>query len=418
MGSARVVVVVGAGPAGLAAAVACREQDVCVRVLEQGLPHTNRRHDDPDHAATGVGGAGLFSDGKFSFYPSATNVWCLEPREDLERAYAWLTAQLHVAGLAVPPLPRERRPRLFASGDRFALKAYPSISVSLARRINLIEDLAQAIGPGLETGTQVVRMNARSDRVSTLILRDGEQDVVEGDAAVVATGRLGAAALSADLPACLTMFGRLEIGVRIEQPADKFFLRDVPLTDPKFILTDGERQYRTFCVCRAGEIVPIRCGGLLTLSGRSDGGRTQRSNAGFLLRITDADLAGELWADMLPRLVRLARPIAEPLEEFLTARDSAIAALFGARAAEGLRDGIQHLIRQFGAAALDEATLHAPALEGVLRYPKVDRSLRVGTLPLWVAGDACGRFRGLVAALLSGYVAGSRAAARVTTCRR
>jgi len=56
--------------------------------------------------------------------------------------------------------------------------------------------------------------------------------------------------------------------------------------------------------------------------------------------------------------------------------------------------------------ALDGATLVGPAIEGVGMYPLVSKDLGVSLPRVWVAGDAAGAFRGLTAAMISGYSAG------------
>lgn len=53
--------------------------------------------------------------------------------------------------------------------------------------------------------------------------------------------------------------------------------------------------------------------------------------------------------------------------------------------------------------------LIGPTLEGVGWYPKVDGDLRLLDAPAWVAGDACGLFRGIVASLISGHYAAAGA---------
>ena len=66
------VAVIGAGQAGLAAACALSCKEVDVTVYEAGQELSKRRHDIAVDLAAGIGGAGLFSDGKFSYYPSGT----------------------------------------------------------------------------------------------------------------------------------------------------------------------------------------------------------------------------------------------------------------------------------------------------------------------------------------------------------
>ena len=98
-------IVVGGGPAGVAAALACQERGISFVVLEMGVDLRARRRADPTDIASGVGGAGLFSDGKFSFYPSATKLWELEPEGDLHDAYRRVCEIVGDHGVAAPPFP-------------------------------------------------------------------------------------------------------------------------------------------------------------------------------------------------------------------------------------------------------------------------------------------------------------------------
>ena len=75
------VVVVGAGPAGLSVAHGLRGSGLKVLLVEEGRACIERDRDSQTDVPSGVGGAGLFSDGKFSFYPSATRLWTL-PRPE------------------------------------------------------------------------------------------------------------------------------------------------------------------------------------------------------------------------------------------------------------------------------------------------------------------------------------------------
>lgn len=49
-----------------------------VFVYDRGNPLLIWNHDKPCNLGEGIGGAGLFSDGKFSFYPSGTRLYQLE----------------------------------------------------------------------------------------------------------------------------------------------------------------------------------------------------------------------------------------------------------------------------------------------------------------------------------------------------
>ena len=68
--------IIGAGPAGLSFADGIRKLDknaICY-VIDMGKHISMRKHDNTNDLATGAGGAGFFSDGKFSFFPAGTNV--------------------------------------------------------------------------------------------------------------------------------------------------------------------------------------------------------------------------------------------------------------------------------------------------------------------------------------------------------
>src|SRR5262249_8022687 len=159
------------------------------------------------------------------------------------------------------------------------------------------------------------------------------------------------------------------------------------------------------CCCIDGEVIESYCDGLTTLSGRSDCDPTGRSNIGFNVRFREPAVALSL-AHLQGR-----RPFLLPLSAILEGT-ATLQAEMGACAAAALREGLHRLATFFpvlreGAAQLTAA---GPALEGVGAYPVTNASLALEGWPIYVAGDACGKFRGLVAALVSGAYAGEGAA--------
>src|SRR6266702_2647988 len=100
----------------------------------------------------------------------------------------------------------------------------------------------------------------------------------------------------------------------------------------------------------------------------------------------------------------------DPTSDSLPLTSSAIYTLLGPQVAEPLAEGLHRLVREFSHVSFENAVLYAPTLEGVGYYPQLDEELRMRPHPLWVAGDATGVFRGLTAALVSGYFVGLRAA--------
>lgn len=414
------VVVVGAGPAGLAAAAACCDHGLSVLVLERGPALDQRNRNQQDHIAAGVGGAGLFSDGKFSFYPSATRLWALSPSYQLQEAYGWFCSLVEKHGLSCPAFPLVNSSSDCFENSRmagaFVSKAYDSTYMPLEFRHRLINFMSKTPIYPLETMSGISSLTFSPDIVVVNTMGGSAEDAtttpqITARALILATGRLGPLFMQKHFPQSLLRFRRLEIGVRIEQSADQFFLQDAPTLDPKLISKSGtpDVQWRTFCCCRNGEVVTIRFDDLLAVSGRADGQPTGRSNVGFHVRITNPSLAELAWRLFYDRARLLREPITESLRDFLqnTPRNSSpLHQLFGEELSQHLDEGIRSLSSYIGADKLGESLLHGPAIEGVLLYPIVDDGLRLSKIPVWVAGDATGLFRGLTAAIVSGYFAG------------
>ena len=67
-------VIIGAGPAGLAFACGLMRRGIRdFLIVDMGKPVGEREHDAGGDLACGAGGAGLFSDGKLSFWTKLLN---------------------------------------------------------------------------------------------------------------------------------------------------------------------------------------------------------------------------------------------------------------------------------------------------------------------------------------------------------
>jgi hypothetical protein len=376
------VLVIGAGPAGLSAAAEFPGR--CL-LVEAGPEARARDRTSSIDLLSGVGGAGLFSDGKHSFFPSATALWTLPGVEPaFESAAGWLRR----FGVEAGPFPREAAAPL-AAGD-WREKKYPSIYVPLETRHRMIEDLwrgekisgARILGAGRSGNEILVDVGGRELRARSLI---------------VATGRWSPRELRPWLEAlgAAFVFRRLEWGVRLEAPAGEELFAQLPGVDGKLLLVEKDHELRTFCTCRQGEVVLGEAFGLRAFSGRADGPPSGRSNVGLLVRSADPALAAETWAHLAS-----AEPRSLPLSE----RDG-LKAIFGARGGALVIAAIESFLTRFPSPK--RITLHAPAIEGVGEYPADDGALELAP-GVMVAGDACGRFRGIVAALVSGRYAARR----------
>src|SRR5690349_16328525 len=86
------VLVIGAGPAGLSFGYSYGQLRKDFIIVDMGSSLDQRDRNDSFDCVAGLGGAGLFSDGKFSFFPSGTNIWKLTNQDLLQRAYGDLKA--------------------------------------------------------------------------------------------------------------------------------------------------------------------------------------------------------------------------------------------------------------------------------------------------------------------------------------
>jgi uncharacterized FAD-dependent dehydrogenase len=364
----------------------------------------------------GVGGSGLYSDGKFSFYPSASDLWRLPDYHALHDGYLWLAKILSSYGMNPPPLSKSfsDTPHVKERNGIF-LKKYASFYMSLDNRKRLISYFEGIVKNCLKVDTLVTKLLFNRERERWLVRTcsvHGDFVDISARAVIYTGGRTGPVdlfKLSSKIP---KIFRRLEMGVRIEQPSESFFLKEHPQLDPKLIFrTSADCEFRTFCCCREGEVVTLVSRGFKTVAGRGDCGPTGISNVGFNLRINDEDAGASAWRNLQQSFSTFSRslPIRERLSDFVNVErpnqpiaGSMIAKFFGSPVAQWLAQGLtefsNHLRLEHS-----KAVLVAPALEAVAYYPSIDENLRVLTLPMWIAGDSTGLFRGLTAALVSGH---------------
>lgn len=415
------VVVIGAGPAGLAAAAALGPTGSRTVVLDQGRPLHERDPAEPDDLTSGAGGAGLYSDGKFSFFPSATALWNLGPESALRTAYLAFAETLASLGIGTPGFPTmtDRNRHRTVARSEFK-KAYPSFYVSPEHRASLVESLQSRSGAEFRFGTKANRISVLPDDAVEVAARDrsGAETVLRAKFAVLATGRFGSLSCAFDAPGHRPVFRRVELGFRIEQPADRFFLRHENGLDPKHIIHGAPGySWRTFCCCRDGAVVTTRFDRITSVSGRADCPPTGSSSVGFNLRIHDRAKAEAALELVRGRAGHLDAVRSSPVEEF-TANRGPLAEFYGGDLNGLLTEGLGRLSDAVRPHSLEGATLTGPTVEGVGFYPLVNERLNVPSFPVWVAGDHSGIFRGITAALVSGAFVGSQIAEALPSQRR
>ena len=290
---AQPVIVVGAGPAGLFAALRLIELGIKPIVLERGGDVRARRRDlaaiNKDHVVNpesnycfGEGGAGTYSDGKL--YTRSTK------RGDVRRILEILVAH--------------------GATDQILVEAHPHIGTNkLPAVVTALRQSILEAGGEVHFDTKVVDLILRENEIRGVITHDGRE--LTGLGVILATGHS-----ARDIFHLLHRRDVLieakpfAMGVRIEHqqslidnlqyhlpnnargrgdylPAASYSL----VTQTKF--GGVERGVFSFCMCPGGFIVPSATApGELVVNGMSPSRRDSKyANSGVVVAITDSDLA-------------------------------------------------------------------------------------------------------------------------------
>ena len=431
------IAVIGSGPAGLAAASACDQSDVKTILFDLGKQHKERKHTLADDLGIGIGGAGLFSDGKFSFFPSGSQIYKLENKSLIKDSYNWSSILLDRFGIYSSSFPDiENADASNNSSNHTHLKEYLSSYGNFSQRKALTEELAYLKNCSIHTNTKVCRIGKYKNQYlidyNNEVLGTKEREVV--DAIVLATGRLGnifGRIMTSDIK--LGYQGmRYEFGLRIETPSNIGFLSRLKNPDVKMIWKTSFGEIRTFCTCREGEIWNIPYDRLSAMSGRSDGVKSGYSNFGLLLRFADQGLtAGEKFFNTILASDTLKKRLVvwQTLDSFLNPHEKhllennidqiqrpwhpnkhfvnkSIAHVVGRDIYALFKEAVSVLLDWSPDLLNQQAAVLFPTIEGTGMYPSLNSNLQVNGEKIWCCGDVTGKFRGLVPAFVSGYYTG------------
>jgi uncharacterized FAD-dependent dehydrogenase len=307
MGAKFDAVIVGAGPAGVFAALELSERsDLRVGILDKG-PDIDRRHCparepggrcrhcDPCAILSGWGGAGAFSDGKLTLSPAVggrlTEILgetrAVQLIDRVDKAYV---------GFGAPgPVYGTRSDEIEALEKRAAMAGLRLISVPIRhigtdRCVGIMRAMRDELldrGVEIRTGSPVMHVLTDDGRVVGVETESGEQ--IEAQAVIVAPGREGAAWLKAMADELSLTLDRnpVDLGVRVEVPAVVL----EPITDlvyeSKFIYYSKvfDDRARTFCMCPHGEVSTEFAGDVMTVNGHSFA-NSQTVNTNFAILVS------------------------------------------------------------------------------------------------------------------------------------
>jgi uncharacterized FAD-dependent dehydrogenase len=399
------LVVVGAGPAGLCCAyVACREHpEWRVVVVDAGLPVVSRNANIAWDSANGEGGAGLFSDGKFSFGMAGTASRLINGADKAREEVRQLLAQ---AGIVAPD---DVSSDVASCVDGMHYKPYPTVYGSLEQRKKLISLLtANTTAPFVMYLTVVEFIQPQTDGSFYVGMHQCDRGLpgFYTRRVVVATGRYGPLQ-RALVPA--QQFKRLEFGVRLVAPVGHPIIpvKDASL-DPKLVFQSRDKrvEFRTFCVCRDAEIA--LCDSIdyrvSAYSGRKTDKPTGESNLGLMMRL-DASATRALQLSEMSFKTKVF-----DVRWHAGATWNALHDAYGSEAADLLWEGLQQYAAHLGVTDLSQVRVCGPCYEGFGYYPSVNSiTCESRNLPnLYYVGDCAGDYRGLVPAMVAGWACGAK----------
>jgi len=278
------VVIVGAGPAGLFAALHLIELGFKPVIFERGKMVSERKRDiaaihgehiiNPDsNYGFGEGGAGTFSDGKL--YTRS------KKRGDVQKILEVLN--------------------FHGAQDEILIDAHPHIGTNvLPRVIVAVRNSILNAGGEFHFNSRITNLLIRDQEAKGVVLQDGTK--VEGIAVVLATGHS-----SRDIYRMLHE-NRLHleaksfaVGVRVEHPQEMIDLIQyhgvkrgeyLPAATYSFVEQVHDRGVYSFCMCPGGVIVPAATSpGELVVNGMSPSDRGGRfANSGMVIEIRPGDL--------------------------------------------------------------------------------------------------------------------------------
>lgn len=383
-------VIIGAGPAGLSAGLFLKEKKVSFVILDSGKLLTERDRTDPFELSHGVGGSGLFSDGKFSYPPSASGLWQGMSFEKAEKIYRWLEYLFCKCNVALKPWDAVKSGMVLPQGE---IKEYDSQILDFSARERILQHLCRGLEDFIVTNTTVTSIRESEENIFEIATDSG--DYYSCTTIIIATGKKSPLDI---IPSSISVQRDpiYEMGVRIECPQNYYRQANSISADYKHIIQiDDSTQLRTFCSCKRGTVVQSSYDGShMTYNGDASSLRPY-SNVGIMVRVNSA---GSEYAREMQETYKRGETFKIPLREYLSGTT-----VIGAATDRQIIKYLPNILPMNDDTCLDNSYVYGPEIERYGDYPDITQSLsRINGKNIYICGDASGKYRGLFAAFFSG----------------
>ena len=445
------VIIVGGGPAGLFAAHWLSEHSsLRVLLIDKGKPPLKRHcpigdrgcvHCRPCNILCGVGGAGLFSDGKLNFIHKlgktdltqflglAEACQLIDETEAIFNRYG-MDGQVFPTDMdAARTIRKEARKHGI---DLLLIRQKHLGSDNLPRHIEAMAREIEARGVLFHHSENVRDLLVDHGRVTGVVT---DRDTYAAESVILAPGRVGAewmGAIAGRNGIGLSQRG-IEVGVRVEVHNE--IMQDLCqiIYDPTFFIRTAryDDQTRTFCTNFGGFVALENYQDFVCVNGHALMDRkSANTNFAFLSKVilTDPVEDNQAYGESIGKLATLiggGRPILQRYGDLRRGRRSTwnrirnsyieptltnvvcgdIAMALPERILTNLVDGLERLNQVIQGVANDETLLYAPEIKFFATQVETDSQLETGVRGLFVAGDGPGVAGNIVSAAATGLIA-------------
>lgn len=445
------VIIVGAGPAGLFASYyLCTHSDLRILVIEKGkgpdrrqCPMTDEipcQRCKPCNILCGVGGAGLFSDGKLNYIHKLGKT-DLTQFMDIEKARKLIeeTEQIfNQFGMDGPVYPTDmaaaqsiRKSAKRHGVDLLIIKQKHLGSDRLPAHIATMADAIRSRGVTMHTSEDVREVLVENNRVCGVVTN---RKAYRAPQIILAPGRSGAdwmGRLAEQFNLGVRQRG-IEVGVRVELHNDIMQeLCDV-IYDPTFFVQTAkyDDQTRTFCTNQGGFVALENYNRFVCVNGHAFmDKKSENTNFAFLSKVvltepvTDNQAYGES-IGQLATLIGGGKPILQRFGDLKRGRRSTwhrvnkgyirptltsvvcgdIAMALPERILANIIEGLEKLNHVVTGVSNDETLLYAPEIKFFATQVETDENLETAIQGMYVAGDGPGVAGNIVAASATGLI--------------